>query len=291
MDLRLLVSTLADARTRGAAGRALAVVTALGVLLTMAVLLASGRGLHRWFFVLLVWALFVYVPLRILLEAAGTLGPALRRRLAAAAAARADRYGTRPQIELMVDGLLDRHVVMPRIATPIQAEKARDGAVAVLVLAGSDDAGLHRAAGTCLAVVDRWVTTLGRRAVEEHQSIQDRWGEVRALAAMAAMTQVLLAAYTDRTATPFDLADGQIGDPDAFLEACLAYCDDLALEVDVGPWPEPPLALPLPQGQSEEIRTAWTRFVETGPPALEARTKFVTVLFTPSSRSGRSTAS
>ncbi|MDQ7842131.1 MAG: hypothetical protein QN141_08230 [Armatimonadota bacterium] len=282
MDLRLLLSRLADARTRGAAGRALAVVAVLGFLLTMAVLLASGGGLHQWFFVLLVWALFVYVPLRILLEAAGTLGPAVRRRLAAAARGRADRYAARSQIELMVDGWLERHVVMPRIATPVQAAKARDGAVAVLALAGSDDAGLRRAVGRCLAVVDRWVATLGRRAAEEQQSIQDRWTEVRALAALAAMTRLLLAAYTDRTATPFDLGDGRRGDPEEFLQACLDYCDDLALEVDAPPWPEPPLGLHLPQAQSDEIRTAWTRFVETGLPALEARAGFASLLFTPS---------
>jgi len=291
MDVRLLISRLASPNTREAAARALALVTAAGFVLTMVVLLASGGGADQWFFVLLVWALFVYVPLRILLEAAQTLGPALRRRLAASAAGRADRYGTRPEIELMVDALLDRHVVMPRIATPVQKGKARDGAVAVLVEAGPDDAGLRRAAGTCLGVVDRWVTILGRWAADEGRSIQARWGDVRALAAMAAMTRVLLAAYTDRTATTFELGDGQLSDPEEFLDACLDYCDDLALEVDVRAWREPPCGDMLAQTQTDEIRRAWKRFVETGAPALEARTGFVTALFTASSRPAQSTVS
>src|SRR4030067_1144754 len=81
MGLRLLISRLASADVRRSAARALALLTVAGFILTMIVLAASGRALNLWLFVLLVWALFIYIPLRILLEAAQTLAPALRQRL------------------------------------------------------------------------------------------------------------------------------------------------------------------------------------------------------------------
>ncbi|MGH2399504.1 MAG: hypothetical protein ACRDF6_06630, partial [bacterium] len=118
MDLRLILSRLASAETRAAAGRGLAIVCAIGFVLTVIVLVAAGGRADQWFFILLVWALFVYVPLRILLEAAQTLAPGLRRRLVAHASTQSERYASRSGIELMVDGLFEREVVMPRITTP-----------------------------------------------------------------------------------------------------------------------------------------------------------------------------
>ena len=127
MGLRLLISRLASADVRRSAARALALLTVAGFILTMIVLAASGRALNLWLFVLLVWALFIYIPLRILLEAAQTLAPALRQRLGAEGHRGARRRATRPEIELTVDTLLELEVVMPRIATPREAGKARDG--------------------------------------------------------------------------------------------------------------------------------------------------------------------
>lgn len=280
MDLRLSLSRLASAETRAAAGRGLAILCAVGFGLTMIVLVAAGgRAADQWFFVLLVWALFVYIPLRILLEAAQTFAPALRRRLIAKAATQSGRYASRSGIELMVDGLFEREVVMPRITTPIQRAKAKDGAVAVLTKAEAIDGGLRGAAGDCLASVEGWVAHLGSWAASEGQNIQARWGEVRALAAMAAMTKVLIAAHEDRGGAAFGSGNGQVADPAEFLDACLDYCDDLALEVDVVPWEERPLTLPLRPGRAEELRAAWKTFVDTGPPALDARAMFIQLLF------------
>lgn len=291
MGLRLTISRLASSGTRAAAARALALLAVFGFLLTMIIVIASGGAPDRWFFVLLVWALFVYVPLRILLEAAQTFAPVLRRTLAAQAAGRAGRYATRSGLELMVDSLFEREVVMPRVATPVHAEKAKAGAVAVLARAGGE-AGLHSAASVCLGAVDRWVTWVGEWAARDAgQNIQARWGEVRALAAMAAMTRVLLAAYEDRAAAAFGEPDGPLADPAEFLDACLDYCDTLALEVEITPWPEPALNLPHPPGGADEVRQAWKTFVETGPPALHVRSVFVEALLTASSPPARSSAS
>jgi len=279
MNLRLSLSRLASAETRAAAARGLAVLCAIGFVLTMIVLVAAGERADQWFFILLVWALFVYVPLRILLEAAQTFAPALRRRLVAQAATQTERYASSSGIELMVDGLFEREVVMPRITTPVQRAKAKDGAVAVLAKADAIDGGVRGAAGDCLASVEGWVAHLGSWAANEGQNIQARWGEVRALAAMAAMTKVLIAAHEDRGGAAFGSGNGQVSDPAVFLDACLDYCDDLALEVDVTPWEERPLTPPLRPGRAEELRAAWKTFVDTGPPALEARETFVKLLF------------
>ncbi|MGH2398552.1 MAG: hypothetical protein ACRDF6_01805, partial [bacterium] len=143
----------------------------------------------------------------------------------------------------------------------------------------SINGGLRGAAGDCLASVEGWVAHLGRWAAHEGQSIQARWGEVRALAALAAMTKVLIAAHEDRGGAALAGGNGQRSDPAVFLDACLDYCDDLALEVDVAPWEEQPLIPLLQPGRAEELRSAWKSFVETGPPALDARATFITILF------------
>ena len=291
MGLRLLISRLASADTRRSAARALALLTAAGYLLSLIVLAAFGRALDLWLLILLVWALVVYVPLRILLEAAQTFAPALRRRIGAEAHRGAPRRATRPEIELLVDTLLEREVVMPRIATPREAGKARDGASAVLVRAGADDGALRSAAGDCLAAVDRWVSALARWAERETgQNIQARWSEVRALVGLAAMTKVLIAAYEDRAAA-FTQGNGPLSDPAGFLDACLDYCDDLALDREVRRWDEPALGLPLPEVRAEQIHAAWRTYTETGAPALEARTGFVDTLLSPSSRPARPSVS
>jgi len=292
MGLRLLISRLASADVRRSAARALALLTVAGFILTMIVLAASGRALNLWLFVLLVWALFIYIPLRILLEAAQTLAPALRQRLGAEGHRGARRRAIRPEIELTVDTLLELEVVMPRIATPREAGKARDGASAVLVRAGADDGALRSAAGDCLAAVDRWVSAMARWAERDTgQNIQARWSEVRALAGLAAMTKVLIAAYEDRAAAAFTQGNGPLSDPAGFLDACLDYCDDLALDVEVRRWDEPALGLPLPEVQAEQIHAAWRTYTETGAPALEARMGFVDTLLSPSSRPARPSVS
>jgi len=269
MSVRLFISRLASAQTRASAARGLALLCGLGFLLTV-VGIASRDALDRWFFVLLVWALFVYAPLRIALEAAGTLAPALRRRLAADAAGDARRLTTHEGAALAVDHLLEREVVMPRIATPVQREKARDGAVAVLLAVRTSEAGLPAAAaGAALSCLDRWVADIGLWAQHEAgQNIQLRWHEVRALAALAAMTKVLLAVN----------ATSPGGGQAEFLDACLDYCDDLALDVEVRPWDGPALDLRVNAAHAGALREAWKTFADTGAPALEARKGFTDLL-------------
>lgn len=279
MNLRVTLSKLAAPEARRSVAQALAFLCVVGYLLTFLVMFASGAGLRRWFFALLVWALFIYVPLRILLEAFQTIAPGIRRNLIAQTAGQAGRYGSRTSIELMVDGWFDRQVVMPRIATPIQGTKAREGATAVLVQARGDPGMARDAAVICLATVERWVTDLEPWAAREAvENVQARWADVRALAALAALTKVLLAAYADRAGASF--TSGRIGGElaGAYLDACLDYCDILALEVEVTPWTEPPLNLEIDPARSDQTRAAWQTFCDTTSPALEARTAFVNAL-------------
>lgn len=282
MGLRVILSRLASAEARAAAARVLAFLCAAGLVLTLAVMVATGTGLRRWFFVLLVWALFIYLPLRIMLEGFETIAAGLRRKLIAETAGQAGRYNSRTSVELVVDGLFERAVVMPRITGPAQGAKAREGAVAALLQVGGENAaGLHRAALGCLATVDRWVTDLsGWSQREAGENIQARWSEVRALAALAALTKVLIAAYEDRSKAPLVIRTADGSRADGYLDSCLDSCDQLALEVDVVPWTEAPLAIEMPAGRSGEIRRAWKTFCETGSPALEARKAFVDVLIT-----------
>ena len=270
MNLRLVLSRLETPEARRSAAQALAVVSVAGYLLTLVVMFASGAGLRRWFLALLVWTLFIYVPLRILLEAFQTIAPGIRRTLIAETAGLSTRYGSRASIELMVDGWFDDEVLMPRIATPIQGAKAREGATAVLVQTRGDGAMVKTAAIICLSTVERWVTDLATWAAHEAaENIQTRWADLRALVALAALTKVLLAASADRSGGQVVRAGTPLAG--AYLDACLDYCDMLALEVDVTPWIEPPLHLGIDPARGEQTRTAWRTFCDTASPALEAR--------------------
>ena len=280
MGVRLLISRLASAQTRSAAARGLATLCAAGFLITIIVLAARG-ALGRWFFALLVWALLVYVPLRIALEAAGTLAPALRRALAGEAAGESGRFSAPEAAALTVDGLLDREVVMPRIATPLQREKAREGALAVLLALRGKAGRLPPTVVTALGCLDHWVTDIGPWAQREAgQNIQTRWREVRALSAMAAMTKILVAADEAAADGPRE-SGGETVRRVEFLDACLDYCDDLALEVDVRLWDERPLPVRITAELAVAIRDAWRVYAETGAPALESRKVFLDLLLQP----------
>lgn len=282
MNVRLLVSTLAAAGTRQAAARALGVLCILGYAGTLVFMAASGAGLRRWFFALLVWGALVYIPLRILLEVFQTVAPEMRRKMFAQAATRPNRYGSRPSMELMVDGLFARTVVMPRIATPAQAAKAREGAVALLIGANREDGGVHRAAGRCLAGVERWSGDAAAwAAVQAPENIQARWADVRALAGLAAAAKVLIAAYEDRSGRGFTAGSADGAAAAAYLDACLDLCDQLALEVDVVSWSEPGLDLDVDPALRDRIRAAWKSFSETPSPALDERRAFVDAVLAP----------
>lgn len=275
MNLRVPLSKLATPEARRSVAQALAVLCVMGYLLTLLVMVASGAELRRWFFALLVWTLFIYVPLRILLEAFQTIASGIRQRLITETAGGARRFGNRASVELMVEGWFDQQVVMPRIATPAQGTKAREGATAILMQAREDGGALREAAVICLATVERWVVDLGTWAARQApENIQARWTDVRALAALAALTKILFAAHDDRTGAPLTL--GRITElAGPYLDACLDYCDELALHVEVAPWTEPSLDLQTHPARSDQARAAWRTFCNTASPALEARRAFV----------------
>jgi hypothetical protein len=282
MIFRRLLSTLTNVVSRQTTARALGVICVVGYIATLATMVASGAGLQRWFFALLVWAVLVYVPLRIVLEAIHTLAPALRTKLIAQTVTRSDRYASRGTIELVVDGLIADTVVMPRIATPVQHDKVKDGAVAILMRVREDgDVAASRAAQRCLAAVERWVTQSASWSAEQAaQNIQARWATVRALAALAGTTRVLIAAFEDRSGQKFSAGPVDAPRAIAYLEACLDFCDQLALEVDVAPWTEPALHLDIAPALRDRIWDAWKAYADTPSPAPTARQALVDTVLT-----------
>jgi len=281
VNLRLLLSSLASPAARSAAARWLLVVCAFGYVLTLMIMFALGAGTSRWFFALLAWGLFVYVPLRILLEAFQTIAPALRRTLVDQTVHRADRYDTRTSIELMVDTLYAGSVTMPRIATPLQGVRARAAAVAILLrLRRNDAAPLALVLTRCLAAVDAWVRDLGVAAGREAGNIQIRWVGVRSVIALAALTKILIAAAADRGEAPFvPELDPQLADE--YLDACLDYCDDLALQTEALPWDAPALDLGVPDGIVTAVHDRWRDYCGVEPPAVETRAAFVETVTQP----------
>lgn len=282
MVFRRLLSTLTDAGSRQTTARALGVICVVGYIATLWTMAASGAGLRRWFFALLVWAVVVYIPLRIVLEAIYSLAPSLRTKLIAQTVTRSDRYASRGTIELVVDGFIADAVVMPRIATPAQHGKVKEGAVAILMGVRHDgDAAAARAAQRCLAVVERWVSqSASWSAGQAAHNIQARWATVRALAALAGMTRVLIAAFEDRSGRKFSVGPVDSARATAYLEACLDFCDQMALEVDVAPWTEPALHLDVPPALRDRIWEAWKTYADTPSPALGARQALVELVRT-----------
>src|SRR5207245_9238115 len=139
-----------------------------------------------------------------------------------------------------VDGLRGRSVLMPRIATPVQQAKAREGAVAVLERAGGRTADIAAAAVHGLAAVERWVTHLASWSqAAAAGNIQARWADVRALVGLAVATEGLIAAYEDGTGNRFAPGSLHGGEAVAYLETCLDLCDQLewAVETVESMWP------------------------------------------------------
>lgn len=271
----MTLSTLASPSARESAARWLLAVCAAGYVVTLAVMVARGAGPQRWFFALLAWALFVYVPVRIVLETLQSIGPAMRQTLAEQAAARPDRYASRGSIELLVERFSRMRVVMPRIARPVEGVRARAGATAVLIrLTRRDAVTLPDVLTRCLATIDGWIHDLGLQFGRDAAgNIQARWDAVRAVTALAALTKVLLAAAEDRGDPP--PAELPMPVADEYLDACLDYCDDLALQVEIVPWTEPTLDLGVPPERTREVRERWLQYCEVDPPAVDARTAFL----------------
>lgn len=276
----MALSRLDGAEARAGAARALALFCTFGYILSLVVLFAAGGGLDRWLFILLVWVLLVYLPLRILLEAFQTIAPAIRRTLISNAASDPARYRSSGSIQLVVDGLFEQDVLMPRIAKPQDGQKAREGSAAVLRAANrSPQIDLERLATRCLAMVEQWTRELSAWAQgAAPQNIQARWAGLRALAAFAALTKILMSAAADQSGRPVTVPAPDSRDPAEYLDACLDYCDRLALEVDIAPWTEPSLGIQVSADDAAAIRVAWTAYAETPSPAIDARNTFVKTL-------------
>ncbi len=286
MSVRFWLSRLGEERARRAATRWILLASLAGFAITLLLFIATGRGTGQWFFLLVVWIGLVFLPLWLLTQAFQSLGPALRRGLTGAATARADRYRGPSTVTLVVEHLFDRHVLMPRIATPELAVKAREAAAVIVMRTGRGAATSVGAPLTsCLAEVNAWTRSLSRwAATDAGEHIQARWAEVRALAALAALTKTLLAVSEDQRLSPGGVLQGTnpipgvegAGVVHTFLDAVLDHCDRLALEVEAPPWVDPFSglfeALPRP---GDSLRGLWQRYIETPPPAPSALEAFV----------------
>lgn len=283
MGLKVLFSRLADPASRRSAERWLLAFTALGFIVTLLGLARGGAIGNRWFFAAVVWVAFLYIPLRILLEVAGTWGRDLRRSLTAEIVTRADRYGSPAAVELVVDYLFGRDVVMPHIAQPMHTAKVKEAAAGVLTRAtrrGDTPPVVEAAAITSLAVVARWVERLAMESAVAQggtEPIQTQWAGVRAAATLAALTTVLLAAYQDMTDRPLVLAGVSPEDMRRFLDDCLDFCDQMALNLEGPRWQETAfLAAPtLEETAAAEIMEAWRAYCSTPPPAPTALRRFL----------------
>lgn len=280
MGIRDRLAAMASDRGRRSAIYWVAGLTAAGFIVTILFLAATGGPTQLWPFVLIVWGILIFIPLWLVIQAFQTLGPSLRRKMAQAATTRQDRYVRPASASLVVEEMFDRHVVMPRIATPLQGEKALEAATALVLRTsrGKDSVELLRSGITrCLQGVDGWVRDVTRYASEEvPDNIQARWSAVRALAALAAMSKALVAVYDDLAPAYVTLpVDGR--SLHGFLDSALDFCDDLAIQVDVAEWEEPPLDLPVDPATVQRLRAAWQEYADAPQPAQHALETFLSV--------------
>ncbi|MDR7482629.1 MAG: hypothetical protein QN183_04370 [Armatimonadota bacterium] len=277
--MHLWLARLAEGRRRALVARWLLGGCVVGFFLTLGAMQLAGWGLDRWIFALIVWGALVFLPLRIALDASGSLGAralaALRRRLAS----HPSRYDHPEWLPVLVGDLFARRVTMPRITTPAHARKAHDAAAAILRhLVGRTDAGDRLGGAIRLALAAAAAEAMHVSALASGptaQSIQARWDGARALGTLAALIQLLTAAFADRWDRPPpvpELAGRSLRD---FLDATLDYCDEAALQVDALPWTEPPLPALLAPETVDRVRGAWRVFVAAPPPATAALDAFV----------------
>lgn len=279
----MALSRLADAEAGKTASRWLPWLCATGYLTTMAGQAALGYGLERWLFFLLVWAVLIFVPLRIAIEPLQTLGAGMRRQVVRRIPADPRRYEDPALLALFVAELFEQAVTMPRITLPQHARAAREAAVAILARTAGRaalPATLLDATRTAVAVIAREVAEVSEGATgATAASIQTRWDGARTLGGLAAMAQILDAAFTDRWGAPPDLPEMDGRPVRAFLEDVLEYCDEAALQVDALPWTRPPCRSPRPADRPAEdldaVWAAWRAFVTAGSPSPRAQAALV----------------
>jgi len=283
VNYRLLFSQLADGSARSALARWLLAACALGYAATVLLMVGLGYGAARAGFALVVWAVLVFIPLRIAVEASGPLAARQRERLAAHAIADPTRYERPALLPFIVRDLFARLVTMPRITTPVHGQKAREAATAILTRAAArpDAADLLRGViRTALAAASTEAVQVSAAATGvAADNIQARWDSARALGAMSALITVLAAAYDDRYGEPPAIPELAGRALREFLDTAMDYCDEAALRVDALPWTEPALATLVAERTIDEVRASWLSFLSAGIPAPRALEAFlVTVL-------------
>ena len=282
MSYRLLFSQLADGAARSAVSRWLLAACSLGYVATVLLMAGLGHGVARAGFALVVWAVLVFIPLRIAVEASGPLAARQREFLAARAIADPARYERPTLLPFVVRDLFAHIVTMPRIATPVHGQKAREAATAILTRAAArPDAAdlLRRVIRTALAAAATEAVQVSAAVTGvAADNIQARWNSARALSAMSALITVLAAAYADRFGTPPTIPELEGRALREFLDAAMDYCDEAALRVDALPWTEPALATPVAARTVDEVRAAWLLFLNAGTPAPRALDAFLTTV-------------
>lgn len=289
MTLHYTLSQFSRPEARRAFGRTWLGICAAGALGSLLVF-----GARHAFFIVTIWLLCLFAPVRIAVEVLHTVGPRIRKRMHLDLERRADRYTTREETTLRVEALFGRDVQMPRIAPPDLRAKIMEAAARLTDRAfrgGEGPLGVLRVTTTCGSLLVRWVETIaaGEGATvpaspgsltpparagngadppalwDPKASIQDQWVTLRAVAALAALTKTLAAVYEDST--------GQVLDGGTALraaaDAAMDYADQIGLRLEGPAWEETagvPRTMLSPDLVTRLAET-WTAFCTAPPPA------------------------
>jgi hypothetical protein len=244
----------------------------------MAVVVGLGYGPTRWVFVLLVWAVLIFVPLRIAIESAESFGTTVRRSIVDRLARDPDRYEKADYLPVVVQDLAARRVALPRICTPQHGRAAREAAVGLIrrvYAAPAPQASMRAVIRALLTVIGHDASALSAGATgAAADNIQARWETARAIGALGALVTILAAAHEDRWGDLEPLPELSGRDREQYVMAAMDYCDEAALEVEAMPWTEPPLTSSLPVDRIEAIRETWAAFLAAGLPAPRALEAF-----------------
>jgi len=305
MRLRYALSQLSRPDARRAFGR-----TWLGVCAAGALVSVLAFGSRHAFFIVLLWLVGVFAPVRIGVEALHTRGPQMRRDLQRRLAQREARYTTPEHVTLMVESLFAREVRLPRLALPDLGGKVIEAAVSLSDRAlrrGTGPSGVQRAAQDCGSLLDQWVGIIaageaardaGSPAIpaaagpaglavagngatspalwDPDASVQDQWVTLRAVAGLAALTKTLIAVYEDSAGHSLQGAKALR----ALSDAAMDYTDQIGLRLDGPAWEDV-------QGVSREalahelvgrLAETWTSFCAAPPPAPRRLKAFVETL-------------
>jgi len=290
LNVRLLASRLAEGGVRDALGRYLLVACVAGFAVSLVLLRMLGYGLDRWVFILIVWAVLIFIPLRIVVEALRPFGARMHRRVADSLVGDPRRFERPELLPIVVGDIAAREVTMPRFTKPEHSLKAREAAVAILrhTMTGPHAAARLRdaiRAALAAAATEALAVSASATGVAA-DPIQARWDGARALGALTALVAVLSASYRDRWGALPDLPELDGRPLRDYLDAAFDYCDEAALQVDALPWTEPPLGSSLDPRAIDDVRAAWRTFLAAGTPSPRALEAMVNVVVTPGARPG-----